>query len=125
MSIVGIDLSLSSTGVALVDSTNVATWRIQSTGTKTDTLAERAQRVITISNTIMQHIPTDVQLVVIEGPSLGQARQAGEHLRAGLWWHLAASLYLQGHPVVEVPPATLKLYATGRGNSAKDQVLPL
>ena len=120
MSIVGLDLSLTSTGVALVDSSNVATWR---KGTRTDTVAERAQRLIDITSRILEHIPTDVQLIVIEGPSLGQARQAGEHIRAGLWWHLATSLHLQRHSVVEVPPATLKLYAAGRGNAHKDQVL--
>jgi Holliday junction resolvasome RuvABC endonuclease subunit len=123
VSIAGVDLSLASTDVALVNSTNVATWRIQSKGTKTDTLAVRAQRIIDITSRIQECIPMDVALIGLEAPSLGQARQAGEHLRSGLWWRLTAALYQQGHPIVEVPPALLKKYATGKGNAAKDEVL--
>lgn len=123
MSIVGRDLSLASTGVCLVDGPSITTWRIVSKGTKLDSVAERAQRLIDITNRILEHIPQDVARVVVEAPSLGQARQAGEHLRSGLWWHLAAALYLQGHPVAEVPPALLKKYATGKGNAAKDEAL--
>jgi len=122
VSVVGIDLSLTSTGICLVDG-SAQTWRIQSKGAKADTVAVRVQRLIDITNRVMDCIPQDVSLVVLEAPSLGQSRQAGEHLRAGLWWHLATSLHLQGHPVAEAPPATLKLYATGKGNSPKDHVL--
>ena len=34
-----------------------------------------------------------------------------------------AKLRAEGYPVVEVPPSNLKRYATGKGNSPKDQVL--
>jgi crossover junction endodeoxyribonuclease RuvC len=64
-----------------------------------------------------------VDLIVLEAPSPGQSRQAGEHLRAGLWWHLVIKLRVKGYPVVEVPPANLKRCATGKGNSPKDHVL--
>jgi Holliday junction resolvasome RuvABC endonuclease subunit len=121
--VVGVDLSLTSTGIAVIDGPNVATFRIQSKGTKVDTVADRAQRIIDITGRIMECIPSNVAMVVLEAPSYGQQRQAGEHLRAGLWWYLATRLHLEGHRVVEVPPANLKRYATGKGNSPKDQVL--
>jgi crossover junction endodeoxyribonuclease RuvC len=124
-SVAGLDLSLTSTGIAVIDGPNVATFRITSKGTKTDTVAQRAQRLIDLTDRITECIPVDVDLIVLEAPSLGQARQAGEHLRAGLWWYLVAWLSQMGDDrlVVEVPPANLKRYATGRGNSPKDQVL--
>jgi crossover junction endodeoxyribonuclease RuvC len=121
--VIGIDLSLASTGVALVNGATVETFRIQSKGTKTDTVAERVTRLADITGRLTQLIPADTDLVVVEAPSLGQSRQAGEHLRAGLWWQLAIALHVNGHQVVEVPPALLKKYATGRGNAAKDEVL--
>lgn len=58
-------------------------------------------------------------LVVVEGPSLGQARQSGVHDRSGLWWLLVDWCLEYGHQVVEVPPAVLKKYATGKGNANK------
>jgi len=48
-----------------------------------------------------------------------RGRQTGEHQRAGLWWYLVTTLDMQGHHIIEVPPATLKRYATGRGNATK------
>jgi crossover junction endodeoxyribonuclease RuvC len=36
---------------------------------------------------------------------------------------LVSPLCLQGSPVVEVAPALLKKYATGKGNAGKDEVL--
>lgn len=120
---VGIDLSLASTGVALVTGSGVETFRVTSKGTKTGTVAERITRLADITGRVSQLVPPDAALVVVEAPSLGQSRQAGEHLRAGPWWHLAARLHLQGLNIVEVPPALLKKYATGRGNAAKDEVL--
>jgi Holliday junction resolvasome RuvABC endonuclease subunit len=80
-------------------------------------------RLADITGRILQLIPAETDLVVVEAPSLGQSRQAGEHLRAGLWWYLATQLHLAGHHIVEVAPALLKKYATGRGNAAKDEVL--
>jgi Holliday junction resolvasome RuvABC endonuclease subunit len=123
VSVVGIDLSLTSTGVCVIDGSTVGTFRIASKGTKLDSVAERAQRILDITGRILVYVPTDVALVVVEAPSLGQARQAGEHLRSGLSWRLAAALYLQGHPIAEVPPALLKKCGTGKGNAPKDQVL--
>lgn len=45
-------------------------------------------------------------------------REAAERIA-----HELAALYLQGHPIAEVPPANLKRYAVGKGNAAKDEVL--
>jgi hypothetical protein len=104
VSVVGVGLSLASTGVGLVTGAAVETFRIVSKRTKTDTVAERVNRLADLTGRILQLIPADTDLVVVEAPSLGQSRQAGEHLRAGLWWYLAAQLHLAGHHIVEVPP---------------------
>jgi crossover junction endodeoxyribonuclease RuvC len=65
----------------------------------------------------------DHDLIVMEGPSFGQMRQTGEHVRAGLWWMVAEQASVHGVPLLVVPPATLKTYATGKGNASKDAVL--
>lgn len=132
MRIVGLDLSLTSTGLAIVDTGPggaTVLHRVRSNGHKTATLAARGHRLDLITYAIEEHVCPlgsyqHVDLVVVEGPSYGQHRQSGQHDRAGLWWQtvrLAASL-ADGY-VVEVPPATRTKYATGKGNAPKDHVL--
>lgn len=130
--VVGIDLSLASTGIAIIYPDNSAPpWvcRIESKGRKEATLGERQKRLANlvhqISNVVLQDWPRNspAPLIVVEGPSFGQARQGGQHDRAGLWWMAVDRFTTLGFPVVEVPPATRAKYATGKGNAAKDIVL--
>lgn len=126
--VVGIDLSLTSTGVAAVNTLSGDVWveRVQSKGLG-DTLTLRARRLTTITSDVLSHLRnmglSSRTLVVIEGPSFGQARQGGQHDRAGLWWMVVQALLDLTCLVVEVPPACRAKYATGKGNAAKDAVL--
>lgn len=122
MIVTGLDLSLTSTGWATVtDAGDITTGRIQSKGTKTATLRDRRERLADLAWKISE-AASDADLVVVEGPSFGQLRQSGQHDRAGLWW-LALDAIWQVCTVVEVPPASVKKYATGKGNADKDTVL--
>lgn len=118
--VVGVDPSLTATGVATGDgATTVAT---AAAGKQLSARAARIARIVQLLEVaieLAQPLPAGPVLVVVEGPSFGQLRQAGEHQRAGLWWAIAASLLAAGHQVVEVPPATLKKAATGKGNATK------
>lgn len=138
--VMGIDLSLTSTGIALVDNDGViddstpeapnayhfgrvvTTKTITSIGRKDATLEERADRLLVLVERIAVEA-TGVQLAIIEGPSYGQGRQGGQHDRAGLWWLVVERLLEMGLLVVEVAPASRSRYATGKGNAAKDAVL--
>lgn len=108
--VVGLDISLTGTGIA--------------TPTTADTITPGGRRGIEriqyirdcILGDLLDHEP---DLVVIEGPSYGS--QGGQaHDRAGLWWAVRL-LCVEAYPVpvAVVPPATLKRYATGRGNADK------
>lgn len=120
--VVGLDLSLTSTGWARVtDAGTITTGRIQSKGAKSATLAERQARLLDLTAQIVG-AAWSADLVVIEGPSFGQHRQSGQHDRAGLWWLVVHQL-VSVTQVVEVPPASRSKYATGKGNAAKDTVL--
>lgn len=126
MRIVGLDLSLASTGVAVIDEgAEVSVDRI-ATKPSGDNLWHRAHRLQRITTIVLDTVHTGgtPDLVVIEGPSHGQARQGGQHDRAGLWWLIVEALVaVEEIPVAEVPPATLKRYACGKGNAGKDEVL--
>lgn len=117
--VVGLDLSLAATGIAGPDGTQV----VQSTGHKGDTLTQRAARLLTLRT----HIATTVEasgaeLVTVEAPSFGQQRQGGTHDRSGLWWLVVTQILAAGIEVIEVPPASIKKYATGSGVAKKPDI---
>lgn len=129
MRTVGLDLSLTATGIAVIEhrpsGLSVDLHSVGSKGHKGDTLKGRHARLDDLRDRIMRHVD-GADLVVIEGPSFGAQRQGGTHDRAGLWWMVMDALHLWdtgAAAVAEVPPATLKKYLTGKGNAGKDEVL--
>lgn len=115
--VIGIDLSLTSTGVALPDG-EVETIR---TGPG-DHLADQHDRLIHIVHEIDRRSAIGTydspDLAVVEGPSYGSSG-AGTWDRAGLWWLVIDRLFNEAVPVAVVPPAVLKRYATGKGTATK------
>jgi len=115
--VVGLDLSLTSTGWARINTTT-ETGRITPKGTGHDRLGHILEDIF--------RIVFDADLITVEGPSFGSGqaiRQNGHHERAGLWWLVTHHLWVVGVPFAVIPPATLKRYATGKGNATKDAVL--
>lgn len=115
--VIGIDLSLTATGL----SDGRTTWRVRSTGKADDDLQRRHSRQRRLVMDILDRALL-AALVVIEQPAY--SRQAGhQHDRSGAWWAVVDALLSAGVAVAEVPPTTLKLYATGRGNADKGAMI--
>lgn len=122
--VVGLDLSLTSTGVAVSDGRLA---RIRSKGFRLDTIAARAQRIDRIVNDICAATDdfTSVDLVVIEAPAYSSVG-GSSHDRSGLWWLTVAAIRAHAVEVVEVMPTTRAKYATGKGagpDASKDACL--
>lgn len=117
MRILALDLSLTATGVA--DETGVRTIRPTTTGM--ERLAYIRDRALAACGTV--EFPTDApaDLVVVEGYAYGRPQQA-THL-GELGGVVRLALWEAGIPCVEVAPASLKRYATGRGNAGKAEVM--
>jgi Holliday junction resolvasome RuvABC endonuclease subunit len=119
-SVVGLDLSLTSTGVA----TATRTWRLKPKAVKqTDPPAMRVARHRRLRSSIVEILaevmPTHV---VIEGPA--HAASGGhEHERGGFWWSVIDVVDRAGIDILVATPQMIKKYATGRGNADKDEVL--
>jgi Holliday junction resolvasome RuvABC endonuclease subunit len=114
---VGIDPSLSCTGLAIVDE-HGGVWTGRA---KTDTvpmvLTDRRRRIRLALSRILAQLPLTADLFVIEEPS--QRSQMGNfNDRVGLYWLLVDQLLARG-PVAEVNPLTRLVYATGSGASRK------
>lgn len=118
--VVGIDLSLTSTGVVTIRDGIVTIDRIQSKGAAKASLNERAERLYKLSVEVTRHAQRG-DLVVIEGPAFSRSNP-GMHDRSGLWWLVVDNLH-DVCDVVEVAPSARAKYATGKGNAGKDEVL--
>ncbi len=122
MKVVGIDASLTSTGVAAInlDTGVTSVDRIESKPGGAS-LALRHQRLMSIRRRLAEWTSM-ADLVVLEGlafaSSTGQATE-----RAGLWWLIVDSLGPTYLPVAVVAPTARAKYATGKGNAKKDAVL--
>lgn len=123
--VVGLDLSLTATGIA----TPVGVRTITSKGRAGATLDDRYERLVKLAQSIGLAIADDAEaadaddvLVVIEAPAF--SRTTGhQHDRSGLWWLIVHALLQTQNTVVEVQPTARAKYATGKGNAGKDEVL--
>lgn len=118
--VVGLDLSLTSTGYAVVGEGRREVGTITSKGKAGATLTQRNARLVGIVAEIVR-VAVDADLIVIEAPAYSRSNP-GMHDRSGLWW-IAVDALSGSVPVVEVAPSARAKYATGKGNAGKDQVL--
>lgn len=128
MRVVGFDLSLTASGWAVADLDNrqVRTGRVTSKAPPKD-VAERidvrSRRLRRVAGDLFHVVSSErAGLVLVEGPAYDSGT-GHAHDRSGLWWLVAARLTGAGIPVAEVTPATIKTFATGKGNAPKDAVL--
>ena len=125
MKISGLDLSLTSTGIAEFEDGARRSWTFGSKGKLGATIAQRAARLNDVREEVVHavlrgHQQADIALV--EAHSFA-AKGGQQHDRSGLWWLVVDDLVAAGVPVVEVAPSSLKLFATGKGNAGKEDVL--
>lgn len=135
--IVGLDLSLTSTGIAVHADGETSTYRIQSKpkptgppdakskGKPTQTHRDKAIRFNMIRAGVLGKFP-EGSTVYIEGPSYASVG-AASHDIAGNWWLLVHELMFSWEcQVFVVSPAQRCQYATGKGagpDAGKDRVL--
>lgn len=133
--VLGVDASLTSTGLAHVDTTSLewVTTRIRTdTGGKAavgDPIKRQARRLRRIAVAVRQFPSTieppfgDLDLIVLEGMSFGSIGR-GSRDSAGLWWRIVDELALAFPcPLLIVEPKTRAKYAAGSGNADKSDVL--
>lgn len=133
--VVGIDLSLTGTGVAVLEPERVP--RLTVIGSKPigPSVAERWSRLDQQSDRLFEFIDPgclddghplpgvgEQGLVVVEQPAYSQT-QGSQHDRAGLWWLVVGTLLDAGWRLCEVSPTALKKYATGKGSASKAEMM--
>lgn len=107
MTVIGLDLSLTATGIAYADGT---------TRTIKTRTADGDRRLLQIVAAVVEAASQGVELAVIEDLPT-HAHSAG--ITGMVHGAVRAALIAQGLPYVLVPAATLKAFATGKGNADK------
>jgi crossover junction endodeoxyribonuclease RuvC len=126
--VVGVDLSLTSTGIARLTipaDGPPQTWTgtVGDDGEKDATLWQRWVRLDALAEGVIEEVISNPQpdLVLIEQPAYG-AKFGHPHDRSGAWWAVVDSLIRRGLAVAEVNATHVKMWATGRGNAPKTVV---
>lgn len=130
MNVVGVDPSLTGTGLAAVYETpGMSSFdRIETKPTGRD-LESRRQRLVGIVERVAWFVTVHrPALVVIESPSFGsRSKGAAVYERAGLYWLTVDAIARLGHgyrcEVIEAAPTQRAKYATGNGSASKVSVV--
>lgn len=112
MKLVGLDLSLTSSGVSIAGSTRVVSCKKKGV----ERLADLRSQFTEI------FLDCQVTHAVIEGYSFG-SRNSQAHSIGELGGVVRVLLFDMGIPFVEVPPTSRAKFATGRGNASKGEVI--
>lgn len=110
LTVIGLDLSLTSTGVA---STEVVALQTGLRG---------MERLAWLRDEILKKCDGQNPIVVVEGYSFG-SRNSQAHAAGELGGVVRLALWEAGIPHVDVPPTSRAKFATGRGNASKSEVV--
>jgi Holliday junction resolvasome RuvABC endonuclease subunit len=112
LEIVGLDLSLTSTGIALPHATEALSPKQMG-----------VERLIWIRDQIIEKLAVlNGPAVCLEGYSFG-SRNSQAHAAGELGGVVRCALWENGFPFVEIPPTCRAKFATGRGNASKSEVV--
>ena len=119
MKVIGIDPSLTSTGVAVITSTSPGahTAALRTTGNRDDPPHVTDARLDRITGFVAEYAAL-ADLAVIEGPSHG-SRGGSPWDRAGLWWRIVRRLLRADVAVAVCPPSSRAKWATGVGSGPR------
>lgn len=120
MIVVGVDPSISSTGVALLGDRQDF-YRVRTKPAGEDVAARLGRMRESVLGVLRCVSGFEVVLAVVEAPAFGKSNGM-THMLAGHWWLMAHALEKLA-PVATVAPGTLKKFATGSGRAEKDAVL--
>lgn len=122
MTVLGVDFSLTSTGVCAITDGEAECITIKTK--KEEQWWLFPERIRSIAAQILEWADvTAADHIVIETPAFMAKSATLDKMFAG-WWFLVWHLTGTGEdPPLRVTPAQLKKYATGKGNAGKDEVL--
>lgn len=127
MSVIGIDLSLTGTGIIKLQDGKITNQKLIKSKPNGDLPIDELKRIMEIRESIAREIETDInsiiQLVAIEGLAFMARNTTALVQLSGLNYMIREKLYSLKIPFVIVAPTSLKKFITGKGNIAKEMML--
>lgn len=126
-SVTGLDLSLTGAGwatardLATSNDITLTVGTVESTGKADYSLLQRSTRLRSHADNVLSKVIPG-SLVIIEQPAYSST-SGSMHDRSGFWWMVVQDLLDLDYTVVEIPPTTLKMYATGKGTASKEAMV--
>lgn len=121
-SVAGLDLSLSATGLCRIQADGtVEDPTVIATKPGGDDVVKRGARLAVIGRRVVELLEP-IDLVVVEAPAYSSST-GSMHDRSGLWWLVVHTLLTSGKCVRTVIPQHRAMYATGRGQAGKQEVM--
>lgn len=112
LKLIGLDLSLTSTGVSINEKTSIVS-----------TKAKGPERLSYINKTVLQIcLDEEINCAIIEGYSFA-SRNSQAHSIGELGGCIRMTLWECGIPYIEIPPTSRAKFATGKGNAGKTEVI--
>lgn len=121
MKVLGVDLSMTGTGVALLDDGEMLYSKTIKSKKDGDTPTDELRRLVKITEEVMVHVDEwdEIDVVVLEGIAF-MAKSTALAQLSGLTYMVRAEIDKRNIPFLIVAPTTLKKFITGKGNSPKD-----
>jgi len=118
---VGLDMSLTSTGIAILSSNKIElTYNIVTNNSQFDSRIARLKFIVDDVFRVLSDYPSENTVVTIEHYAMHLFNSA--YNLAELGGILRYLLYLKGYTYIEAPPTTIKKFVTNKGNAKKEDV---
>jgi Holliday junction resolvasome RuvABC endonuclease subunit len=122
--IVGLDLSLTGTGMVVLDNGSIMTKKLIKTKPTAKNPLKEVERLLTIKAEITSELErVKPDLVLVEGLAFGARNATATMQLAGLNYLIREYLAVKKLPFVVVAPTTLKKFILGKGVGPKDVML--
>lgn len=121
--VVGLDLSLTSTGVVVLHNDKIVEQKVVRSSPVGPLPVDEAKRLNTISEQVLALVPDTAELVAIEGIGFSISKTTAIAQLAAINYITRIGLMKRGISFVIVYPTTLKKFITEKGNSQKDLVM--
>ena len=121
MRIIGIDPSLTGTGVITLNNGKIEDKQLIKTKPTGDDKVKELERLMKIRNDI--YMRSDIRLAVMEGIAFSVRNTVALVQLSALNYFIRERLLLRGTPFVICQATTLKKFACGHGNAPKDNMM--
>lgn len=121
--VVGLDLSLTSTGVVVLRGEKIVLQEVVRSVPVGPLPIDEAKRLDGIANMVLALVPDDADLVAIEGIAFMISKTTSLVQLAAINFIIRIGLWKRGIKFVIVSPPTLKKFVTGKGVAQKDEMI--